>query len=396
MNLKKSYHNSNYRWQFQPYVSWKGKSTTSIIPVNSRPNTNQNSKASKSAPNNSIYVEEANDYSSASGTARPLKHYRKQLIPPRKDNAKTVSRDQSIIDLPGNYVYLGNKSYDCSKCKDDNGNILGSIKENILNENNIIYIKEGDKFLDKCRNNSKCQSCNPENNIIKSAVTLLNKRYYSDTKNYLKSRVKTYEQNINLSKNKFIQYEDEEGNPLYPSSEFYSWEGFINNKYDLNEKAKAPQQYVSTNLIQKSCNNECNGYTKKTIIYKPSNQNFSQQGAVSSGLRTLNSKINNINKNANSFYTSWGREGANAGKYSSNTQAPIFLKSKYQVCQPNIKRRVIWNNNTGRQPSGGHGNHTVCFHTPQGNIIPSTSGDIISKLSGPGSGIIIPKQKKFR
>ena len=133
MNLKKSYHNSNYRWQFQPYVSWKGKSTTSIIPVNSRPNTNQNSKASKSAPNNSIYVEEANDYSSAFGTARPLKHYRKQLKPPRKDNAKTVSRDQSIIDLPGNYVYLGNKSYDCSKCKDDNGNILGSIKENILN-----------------------------------------------------------------------------------------------------------------------------------------------------------------------------------------------------------------------------------------------------------------------
>ena len=49
--------------------------------------------------------------------------------------------------------------------------------------------------------------------------------------------------------------------------------------------------------------------TKRTIIYKPSNQNFSQQGAVSSGLRTLNAKVNNINKNANSFYTAWGREG---------------------------------------------------------------------------------------
>ena len=92
--------------------------------------------------------------------------------------------------------------------------------------------------------------------------------------------------------------------------------------------------------------------------------------------------MNNINKNANSFYTAWGREGANAGKYSSNVNPPIFLKSRYQVCIPNIRRRVIWNNNTGRQPNGGSGNHTLCFHTPQGSIIPSTNGDTISNITG--------------
>ncbi len=53
MNLKNRY--TSYKWQFQPYVSWKGKSTTSIIPINSRPNTNQTSRAAHSAPNNPIY-----------------------------------------------------------------------------------------------------------------------------------------------------------------------------------------------------------------------------------------------------------------------------------------------------------------------------------------------------
>jgi hypothetical protein len=398
MNLKKPY--SSYKWQFQPYVSWKGKSTTSIISIKSRPNTNQTSRAAHSAPNNPIYVDEANDYSSAFGTARPLKHYRKQLKPPRKDSAKTVGRDQSMIDLPGSTVYLGTNSNDCSKCKDEDNSILGSIKENILRENNDIkeHIHEGDKFLNSCNGRPVCQSCNAPNNRIRSAVTLLDKKYYSDTRNYLKSRVKTYEQNLNLSKNKFIQYQDEEGNPIYPTNNFYSWQGLLNDKYGLDgDKAIAPQQFVSTNLIQKGCNDECNhGYTKKTIIYKPSNQNFAQQGAVSSGLRTLNAKVNNINKNANSFYTAWGREGANAGKYSSNVNPPIFLKSRYQVCIPNIRRRVIWNNNTGRQPKGGSGNHTLCFHTPQGSIIPSTNGDTISNVSGAGTGTLIPKQQIFR
>jgi hypothetical protein len=365
---------SSYKWQFQPYVSWKGKSTTSIISIKSRPNTNQTSRAAHSAPNNPIYVDEANDYSSAFGTARPLKHYRKQLKPPRKDSAKTVGRDQSMIDLPGSTVYL--------------------IKENILRENNDIkeHIHEGDKFLNSCNGRPVCQSCNAPNNRIRSAVTLLDKKYYSDTRNYLKSRVKTYEQNLNLSKNKFIQYQDEEGNPIYPTNNFYSLQGLLNDKYGLDgDKAIAPQQFVSTNLIQKGCNDECNhGYTKKTIIYKPSNQNFAH------GLRTLNAKVNNINKNANSFYTAWGREGANAGKYSSNVNPPIFLKSRYQVCIPNIRRRVIWNNNTGRQPKGGSGNHTLCFHTPQGSIIPSTNGDTISNVSGAGTGTLIPKQQIFR
>ena len=356
MNLKTPY--SSYKWQLQPYVSWKGKSTISIIPIYSRSNTNQTSKASSGANSNSIYVDEANDYSSVFGTARPLKHYRKQLKPPRKDNAKTLGRDQSMIDLPGSSVYLGSNSEDCSKCKDENNSILGSIKENILRENNNIkkYIHKENNFLNPCNGRQVCHNCNPEKNIIKSAVTLLDKNYYSDTKNYLKSRVKTYEQNINISN----------------------------------------LQLISTNFIKKGCNICNDGYTKKTIIYKPSNQNFSKEGAVSSGLRTLNAKINNINKNANTFYTVWGREGANAGKYSSNVHSPIFLKSKYQVCIPNIRRRIIWNNNTGKQPSGGGGNHTHCFHTPQGSIISSTNGDNISKVSGTGTGRLIAKQQIFR
>ena len=75
--------------------------------------------------------------------------------------------------------------------------------ENILRENNDIkeHIHKDDKFLNPCNGKPVCQSCNAPNNRIRSAVTLLDKKYYSDTRNYLKSRVKTYQQNLNLSKN---------------------------------------------------------------------------------------------------------------------------------------------------------------------------------------------------
>ena len=400
MSPKNNVYNS-YFFQFQPYCSWKGKSSTSIVAINSRPNTNQTSKSASGANPNLIYVEEANDYSSPFGKARPLKHYRKQLKPPRIDSAKSKPNNQNILDLPNSFVNMKTDVHDCNKCKENKDSVVASIQQNILRDNidsdgKIKNIKSNpnDIFFDKCKNKVVRLCCKKQNNIIKSANTIIDKRYYTTHKAYLRSRVKTFDQNQSFTQNKKITYTNSNGEPYFPTNNFYSWQGLLNNTYGVN-KPIAPQQFISTNFIQKSCDNSCMNTTKKTVLYKPSNPNFANEGAVSSGLRTINQQVNTITKNATSFYSVWGREGANAGRFRGVDSAPIFLKSRFQPCIPNLRRRVIWNSGTGRQPAGGFGNHTLCFKTPTGSIVTNTSGSILSQTIGTGTGLLIPEQKIF-
>ena len=42
--------------------------------------------------------------------------------------------------------------------------------------------------------------------------------------------------------------------------------------------------------------------------------------------------IRNSFKNGASFNTAWGAAAANAGRYSSNVNAPYFIKTKANVC----------------------------------------------------------------
>lgn len=94
--------------------------------------------------------------------------------------------------------------------------------------------------------------------------------------------------------------------------------------------------------------NVCQG----TTIYKPNNVKFAKQGGVSSSTRTLSLRVNTVNLNGNSFYSAFGAEGANAGKYSTEYNPGYFLKNKYQP--PNCS--LYYGSKTG--------NHTVCFHYP--------------------------------
>ena len=89
-----------------------------------------------------------------------------------------------------------------------------------------------------------------------------------------------------------------------------------------------------------------------TTIYKPNNVRFAKQGGVSSSTRTLSLRVNTVNLNGNSFYSAFGAEGANAGKYSTEYNPGYFLKNKYQP--PNCK--LYYGSKTG--------NPTVCFHLP--------------------------------
>ena len=77
-------------------------------------------------------------------------------------------------------------------------------------------------------------------------------------------------------------------------------------------------------------NELCSTDTK--TIYKPSNSGFSTQGAVSAGDRLTRLKYNTITKNASSFTTAYGSQGANAGKYHSSTSGPYFVKNKVDTC----------------------------------------------------------------
>ena len=109
--------------------------------------------------------------------------------------------------------------------------------------------------------------------------------------------------------------------------------------------------YPACSAVERALPTRCQG----TTIYKPNNVPFAKQGGVSSGTRTLSLRVNTVNLNGNSFYSAFGAEGANAGKYSTEYNPSYFLKNNYQV--PNCKLYY------GSKP----GNHTVCFFTPTEN-----------------------------
>jgi len=284
----------------QKYISWKGISTNSIVPSNSRPSINGS-------------TDDASDYVSRFGGARPIKHWRKQLFPKENSGGGSAGVRQ-VLDTPGGSIYLGVKSSDCVEC--DNSQNVDYIKENIPTTKNNNYNN---------LNGDPC--CNPEANIIKPATTVLNKKYYSDRRAYLESRGKTYNQKLSTSKVSGNTYLAPDGSVLYP-----------------NNSNTGPQVF---NILD--CG-DCENGTKPKTIYKPNNRSFAQEGAVSSSTRLAKLKYDTVQKNGASFSTAWGREGANAGKYLPNSNAPYFLKSKNSPCIPNLRNRK-------------NGNKTFCYYS---------------------------------
>jgi len=133
-------------------------------------------------------------------------------------------------------------------------------------------------------NESDCVTCRPK----KSASTKIDKKYYTDSRAYLRARCQTFDQ-----KSK------------------------IGDKVDGSTAG-----FKSTNCyVLSGCEN------KQNVIYKPSNNKFATQGAVSSGSRLLRLKVDTITRNANSF-SAYGHAAQNAGRYNGNSTAPYFLKSK--------------------------------------------------------------------
>jgi len=275
----------------ETYVPWKGISTSSAVPIWSRPLINGPS---------SISTSDGNAFK-----ARPIKHWRKQLNP---EPGLSIGNSRSSVgipfDRPGGSVYLGVST----NCKDSCAN-SSKITELITNDKNLIW--------DKTENVSGiCLACNPERNRIKSATTILDKNYYSDTKAYLKSRSQTYEQKLRTM-------------PLSTPANRYI-NPTTNQPIPPSDSSDGSQVWNTGNSL-----NFCSVITNATTIYKPNNQQFSQQGAVSSSSRLERLKYNTITKNGSSFHNAYSSLSANFGKYHGNSDALYFIKSKEQlVCVP--------------------------------------------------------------
>lgn len=204
------------------------------------------------------------------GKARPIKHWRKRLL--LNKNLKISSSGLGVnVDYPGFSSATTSSLTDCSN------NFYNYVDNNTPLNNGVI-------ITDISKNTyGKCISCDPVSNLIKPATTVLNKKYYSNSKSYLYAKCKTYEQRnggVEISGNIYF---DQTGNPMYPSD--------------------------NMNGSQMRFANGCG--TRCKIVYKPNNQIYAVQGAVSSGTRIATLKNNAITKNKYQYSLEWGNQNMN-------------------------------------------------------------------------------------
>lgn len=304
----------------QPYESWKGAPGSypvwnSVVPSNSRPSSNG-------------AMANPEDYQSAFGTARPLKHWRKQLVPPIPSSSSArASGDQ--ISRPGGAVTTGTAAA-CPSC--DSSQDVASINTLVFGNNSYLTTTtpnhltgNGTVITDPANNEyDKCISCDPVSNVIKSGSTLLKKNYYQTTAAKLYARGQTFAQKATIEKRPGVTYIGPDGNPVLPS-----------------DAPDGSQVYDIPN-----CPTNCPDGKPVTTIYKPNNPGYAKQGAVDSSTRIMRLKQQAMDKNGASFSSAYGAAAANAGKYST-IAGPYFIKSKVNVCRPQTYYR--------------YGNKTLCF-----------------------------------
>ena len=246
--------------------------------------------------------------------ARPIKHWRKQLNP-RLDAAGNAlsgvnGRRAGLIGymgLPGGSTILGTTN-NCGPAKCTVSSTI--LSDNILRPiSDKIYPGEsGDNKFDATNIEASCVACNPQNNIIKSASSILSKKYYSDRKAYLQSRCLLYEQRLSGTRLTTVTYVDP-----------------VTNAIILPNGTNKVEQRASKNCL--NCPTTA-AVSTTTTIYKPSNHQYATQGAVDSSSRIERLKYNTITKNG-SLTALFGTSAANANAmYNGSSDTPYFLKSK--------------------------------------------------------------------
>ena len=224
-------------------------------------------------------------------SARPIKHWRKQLNPRLGSgvNGRRAGIGMSM-DIPAGSTILGNTA-DCintSEC---------TLTSTISTDNILRPV-----------------SCNASCNIIKPASTIISKKYYPDRKAYLQSRCLLFNQKLSGNKIQGITYWNTTTNtPILPSNDLINGTQNRATKNCLN----CPDTTISNT---------------NTTIYKPNNYQYATQGAVDSSSRIARLKYNTITKNGNSMKTAFGNAGANAAAlYNGSNVSPYLLKNKNNI-----------------------------------------------------------------
>ena len=310
------------------------------------------------------YVE-TKDYNAGTGG---FKNVQKQ--PTGSYNKLTIA---TLMDRPG-AASVSNKpnnrpsSAPCKSC-DPSGN--GQFSKQYFNRELLwgvdISFSYPDKDVVKPYDNTvnpgrpACVACNPENNIIKSAVTLLNKNYYTDSRAYLRSRCKLYDQKQNITSlvNPSQNFIPGTSTPAWPQDNECGPQTFF--------IGTCPDKCQST---AKTCDgDDINGKDshnppRATAIFKPNNRQFQVQGAVDSSSRIARLKYNTITKNAAGFNSAFGAQAANAAKYTTNSDGPYFIKNKL-FTSVQCKNSLVGFKN---------GNHNVCHPIPRRMGYPQMPG----------------------
>ena len=308
-----------------PHYATKTATANSIVPGLHRPNTN-------GVPSN-IHQ---HDFDGPEFKARPIKHWRRQLVPtsvnatggattgPSQPIGSSGQRNATVgllMDRPGAVSYVGDASCECVSKPGNSYTISEHFLETPKNKGKIVenqgVINNGDYEINTGIYSTRCIGCNPQNNVIKSASTLLSRAYYSDTTGYLKSRCKTYQQNASINRTSGVTYLRPDGQHIWATS-----------------SANGSQVYQTNDIYKPRVNpHACGGNSSSgasIVIFKPNNYQYSVQGAVDSSTRLEKLKLNTINTNANSLRTAFGNEAASACRFTGSGDTPYFLKNKYQ------------------------------------------------------------------
>ena len=235
-----------------------------ILPVYSFPDSNKNTN-----------IENGPRFS-----ARPLKHWRKQL------NSAIANRRALIgmsMDRPGESISINNAENYCISCK-------GAL--------DMTY---------KLIKDAKCNSCigkDRVNRTLIKQVTSLEENTFNDTSAYLEYRCLSYDQKNGTNPDPNIKYFTPDGIIILPSN---SPDGTQNRK-----------------------TNNCTYSQCERTIYKPNNLQYTQQGSVPSRNRISRLKYNTLNNNGAAFSSSYGAEKINSGIYIFEPSPSYYIKNKPQ------------------------------------------------------------------
>ena len=227
--------------------SWKGptSSSTSVVPTYSKP------VQTLSGVDNGLAFK-----------ARPIRHYRKQLLP-TPGSAYSRAGIGMPMDLPGGATALG-------VVPPAGGAIVGCQVDNVSPRDPVCDLTDV----------TPCPAPRP---FIRRATTLLKKNYYTDSRAYLRSRCQLYDQKLSANPVPGIAYiNSQTGLPLYPT-----------------DSPTGPQVRYTQN-----CANNCQGtgsaqgpiteMATALTIYKPSNRPFAHQGAVDASLQNVRLVVNDL------------------------------------------------------------------------------------------------------